>query len=50
MEIWHQGTNKDFLYDPKAKLTIRLIYDNRQDHYNAYEKAQQKLNKRKTTK
>ncbi len=48
MEIWHQGTNKDFfVYDPKAKLTIRLIYDNRQDHYNAYKKAQQKLNKEK---
>lgn len=30
-DIWTQGTGKDyFVYDPKAKLVIELIYDQRQ--------------------
>lgn len=34
-DIWTQGTGKEaFVYDPKAKLTIHLIYDERQDNSN----------------
>ena len=35
-EIWHVGTLKSlFVYDPNAKLTINLIYDERQAESNA---------------
>ncbi len=35
-EIWHVGTLKSlFVYDPYAKLTINLIYDERQAESNA---------------
>lgn len=35
-EIWHVGTLKNlFVYDPNAKLTINLIYDERQAESNA---------------
>ncbi|OTG63221.1 matrixin [Acinetobacter sp. ANC 4470] len=34
-DIWKMGTGKDyFVYDPDAKLTIHLIYDERQDESN----------------
>ena len=34
-DIWELGTGKDyFIYDPNAKLTIHLIYDERQDESN----------------
>ena len=34
-DIWKLGTGKDyFIYDPNAKLTIHLIYDERQDESN----------------
>ena len=34
-QIWTQGTGQDyFVYDPNAKLTIHLIYDQRQDESN----------------
>ncbi|OTG76450.1 hypothetical protein B9T33_15885 [Acinetobacter sp. ANC 5054] len=48
-EIWHAGTLKPlFVYDPQANLTIHLIFDERQEHYNAYKQAQQQLNIEKT--
>lgn len=34
-QIWTQGTGQEyFVYDPNAKLTIHLIYDQRQDESN----------------
>ncbi|MEG2273622.1 MAG: matrixin, partial [Acinetobacter sp.] len=31
-DIWKQGLGQDyFVYDPNARLSIRLIYDHRQD-------------------
>ncbi|WP_407303313.1 matrixin family metalloprotease [Acinetobacter sp.] len=34
-DIWKQGTGKDyFVYDPKARLAIHLIYDQRQEESN----------------
>lgn len=44
IQIWHDGTQKQlFVYDDKAKLKIKLIYDARQENYNAFKKTQQEL-------
>lgn len=44
LEIWHQGTQQTlFVYDPKAKLSIELIYDQRQQDADALKQTQQKL-------
>ena len=45
VEIWHQGTNRDDLlvYDENARLSIRLIYDQRQQDYNALKKIEKQL-------
>lgn len=44
-DIWHAGTLKPlFVYDPHAQLSIHLIFDERQAHYNAYKKTQNQLN------
>lgn len=43
-QIWHDGTQQDlFIYDPNAKLTIHMVYDQRQEDYNAYKKTHQQL-------
>ncbi|UUS60818.1 MULTISPECIES: matrixin family metalloprotease [unclassified Acinetobacter] len=43
-EIWHAGTLKPlFIYDPDAQLAIHLIYDDRQEQYNAYKQVQKTL-------
>ncbi|MCL6242754.1 MULTISPECIES: matrixin family metalloprotease [Acinetobacter] len=43
-EIWHKGTLKPlFIYDPNAQLAIHLIYDDRQEQYNAYKQVQNTL-------
>lgn len=43
-EIWHKGTLKTlFIYDPNAQLAIHLIYDDRQEQYNAYKQVQKTL-------
>ena len=43
-EIWHKGTLKPlFIYDPNAQLAIHLIYDDRQEQYNAYKQVQKTL-------
>ncbi|WP_180163432.1 matrixin family metalloprotease [Acinetobacter sp. YH12069] len=43
-EIWHKGTLKPlFIYDPDAQLAIHLIYDDRQEQYNAYKQVQKTL-------
>lgn len=48
LEIWHQGTQQTlFVYDPNAKLSIELIYDQRQQDANALKQTQQKLDKSK---
>ena len=40
VQIWHQGTNQQwFVYDDNAKLSINLIYDERQAHSIARQKA-----------
>ncbi len=43
--IWHQGTGRDDLmvYDDNAKLAIKLIYDHRQQEYEALKHTTQKL-------
>ena len=42
--IWQQGSEKPLLvYDPNAKLTINLIYDQRQADHKAYKTSQQLL-------
>lgn len=44
LEIWHQGTQQTlFVYDPNAKLSIELIYDQRQQDADALKQTQQKL-------
>lgn len=45
VEIWHHGTGrKDLMvYDENAKLAIKLIYDQRQQEYNALKQTTQKL-------
>lgn len=45
VEIWHRGTGrKDLMvYDENAKLAIKLIYDQRQQEYNALKQTTQKL-------
>ncbi|WP_157883279.1 matrixin family metalloprotease [Acinetobacter sp. NCu2D-2] len=44
IQIWHQGTAKElFVYDPKASLTINLIYDQRQIEHQALKQSQQQL-------
>ena len=46
-DIWNMGTGRDyFVYDPKAKLTINLIYDERQAESVA---RQQKVQRIETT-
>lgn len=45
VQIWHDGTNKEwFIYDDDAKLTINLIYDERQIETNARQQIKQNLN------
>ncbi|WP_374530583.1 matrixin family metalloprotease [Acinetobacter sp.] len=45
LSIWQQGTQQDlFVYDPNAKLSIELIYDQRQQEADALKRTQQKLN------
>lgn len=47
-QIWHDGTHQSlFVYDDHARLKIKLIYDNRQEEYNAFKKIQQKLEREK---
>lgn len=45
VEIWHSGTGRDDLmvYDENAQLSIKLIYDHRQQEYDALKKTTQKL-------
>lgn len=44
IEIWQQGSDKTLLvYDPDAKLSIHLIYDQRQSEQDARKKSQQLL-------
>lgn len=45
VEIWHRGTGRNDLmvYDENAKLAIKLIYDQRQQEYNALKQTTQKL-------
>ena len=45
VEIWHQGTHRDdlLLYDENAQLSIQLIYDQRQQEYNALKKVEKQL-------
>lgn len=44
IQIWHDGTQKQlFVYDDQAQLKIKLIYDARQENYNAFKKTQQEL-------
>lgn len=44
IQIWHSGTQKQlFVYDEQAQLKIKLIYDVRQDNYNAFKQTQQEL-------
>lgn len=45
IEIWHQGTNRDDLmvYDENAQLSIHLIYDQRQQEYDALKKVEKQL-------
>lgn len=45
IEIWHQGSNRDDLmvYDENARLSIHLIYDQRQQDYNALKKVEKQL-------
>jgi hypothetical protein len=45
IDIWHHGTNRDDLmvYDENAKLGIHLIYDQRQQEYDALKKVEQQL-------
>lgn len=45
VEIWHQGTHRDdlLLYDENAQLSIHLIYDQRQQEYNALKKVEKQL-------
>ncbi|TCB64403.1 matrixin family metalloprotease [Acinetobacter sp. ANC 4178] len=48
LEIWHQGTQQTlFVYDPNAKLSIELIYDQRQQDTDALKQTQQKLDESK---
>ncbi|MGE8540173.1 MAG: matrixin family metalloprotease [Acinetobacter sp.] len=48
IQIWHDGMQKQlFVYDEHAKLQIKLIYDARQDDYNAFKKTQQNLDTEK---
>jgi multidrug efflux pump subunit AcrB len=44
IQIWHQGTGREyFVYDPNAQLSIRLIYDDRQENFNAMKQTEKKL-------
>ncbi|ATO19097.1 hypothetical protein BS636_05185 [Acinetobacter sp. LoGeW2-3] len=45
VEIWHHGTGRNDLmvYDENAQLSIKLIYDHRQQEYDALKKTTQKL-------
>ncbi|MEG1156099.1 MAG: matrixin family metalloprotease, partial [Acinetobacter sp.] len=45
IEIWHQGSNRDDLmvYDENARLSIHLIYDQRQQDYDALKKVEKQL-------
>jgi len=45
VEIWHRGTGRDDLmvYDENAKLAIKLIYDHRQQEYEALKHTTKKL-------
>lgn len=45
IQIWHEGTNRDDLmvYDDNAQLAIQLIYDQRQQDYEAFKKVEKKL-------
>ena len=42
IQIWHEGTNRDDLmvYDENAQLAIQLIYDQRQQDYEAFKKVE----------
>ena len=45
VKIWHDGTHQEwFIYDDTAKLTINLIYDERQIETNARQQIKQNLN------
>lgn len=45
IEIWHRGTGRNDLmvYDDNAQLSIKLIYDHRQQEYDALKQTTQKL-------
>lgn len=45
IDIWHKGANRNDLmvYDENAKLGIKLIYDHRQQEYDAQKKVTQKI-------
>ncbi|MFV5492002.1 matrixin family metalloprotease [Acinetobacter sp. ASP199] len=45
VEIWHRGTGRNDLmvYDDNAQLSIKLIYDHRQQEYDALKQTTQKL-------
>lgn len=48
--IWHDGTGKEwFVYDDKAKLSINLIYDERQMETTARQKIKQDLDNMQAT-
>ena len=45
IQIWHQGTHRNDLmvYDENAQLAIQLIYDQRQQDYDAFKKVEKQL-------
>lgn len=50
IQIWHDGMHQSlFAYDEQAKLQIHLIYDARQEDYNAFKKTQQALKHESST-
>lgn len=50
IQIWHDGMHQSlFAYDEQAKLQIHLIYDARQEDYNAFKKTQQALEHESST-
>ena len=50
IQIWQKGTEKPLLvYDPKAKLTINLIYDQRQMEYEAQKNSRKQLDEAQNT-
>ena len=45
IQIWHEGTSRDDLmvYDENAQLAIQLIYDQRQQDYEAFKRSKKLL-------